>query len=247
LGKLPEQAAPKMESNEFDGAFKKKAPPRASRRRQAATDADEDPDKLSSVPTGSAVKEKPDAPSKGWGDMDGGDEPAKPAPSRRRRAADKNDDDDDDKPAPTMQSIGRMDDEEDEGGMSYIPDLEDEEEQISLQVAQAPSLKSSRVQTIMELDEEIDMALPSTSEIGVDLSVLQSYLMPQEQVAEEDEPWDFEHELQTIASAMQIEQEEREGDTIRGMIASPPKKKKEPATEGSGSGSSSAPMGRTRG
>ena len=43
--------------------------------------------------------------------------------------------------------------DDDDGPSSFIPDLEDEEEQLTLTVAQAPSLKSSRVQTIQELDE----------------------------------------------------------------------------------------------
>ena len=50
-----------------------------------------------------------------------------------------------------------------------------------LQVAEAPSLKSSRVQTLRELDLEIDRALPPASEIGVDLSALMRFLTPQEQ------------------------------------------------------------------
>jgi len=212
-----------MESNEFDGAFKKKPPPRAPRRRQAAADEDLE----SSVPTAAANKKS------GWGDSPEGGEKA--PVSRRRRAADKDDDDDDGDSQPvTTQSIAHMDDADDDEGMTYIPDLEDEEEQIGLAVAVAPALKSSRVQTITELDEEIDMALPSTSEIGVDLSVLQSYLMPQEQVQEEDVPWDFEHELQMIASEMQQEQEQREGSVLPGM-QSPSKKKKEKAAAGSSS------------
>jgi len=68
------------------------------------------------------------------------------------------------------------------------------------------------------------MALPSTSEIGVDLSVLQQFLTPQEQVQEEDEPWNFEHELQTLASELQREEEEKESTNLPGQ-ASPKRKK----------------------
>ena len=108
--------------------------------------------------------------------------------------------------------------DDDDGPSSFIPDLEDEEEQLTLTVAQAPSLKSSRVQTIQELDEEIDMTLPSTSEIGVDLSVLQSFLTPQQQVLEEDVPWNFNLE--------------RESATLPGQT-SPKKKKAESFAAGS--------------
>ena len=92
-------------------------------------------------------------------------------------------------------------------------------EDLGKQLAVAPSHKTSRVQTIMELDEEIDMALPSTSEVGVDLSVLQSFLTPQEHVQEDDVPWDVEHELQTIASEITKESELREGNTLPGQVS----------------------------
>lgn len=60
-----------------------------------------------------------------------------------------------------------------------IPDLDEEQaEDITRQVAEAPSLKSSRVQTLKELDQEIDRALPPASEIGVDLSALMRFLTP---------------------------------------------------------------------
>lgn len=210
-----------MESNEFDGAFKKKPPPRAPRRRQAAED--EDPD--SSVPVANANAAN-GAKKSGWGDSGGEEGSSVPAPRPgRRRAAD--DDDDDDAASTTAPTqIGHINDDDDEGTTAYIPDLEDEEANISLQVAVAPSHKSSRVQTIMELDQEIDMALPSTSEIGVDLSVLQSFLIPQEQVQEEDEPWNFEHELQTLASELQREQDERESTNLPGQ-SSPKRKAKD--------------------
>jgi len=203
-----------MESSDFDGAFKKRPPPRAARRRQAAPD--EDPD--SSVPTAAAGGAK----KSGWGDEDGGAPPKVAPTSRRRRAAD---DDEEDEPVSTSQLAHMGDAADDDDTTAYIPDLEDEEEDRARLVAQAPSLKSSRVLTIIELDEEIDMTLPSTSEIGVDLSVLQSYLMPQEQVREDDVPWDFEHELQSIASEMQREQEERESATLPGQAPTPKKKK----------------------
>ena len=144
----------------------------------------------------------------------------------RWRAAD--DDDEPQQEAPTHHHIASMDD--DDSAPAFIPDLEDEEEDLGRQVAVAPSLKSSRVQTIMELDEEIDMALPSSSEMGVDLSVLQSFLTPQERCQEEDVPWDVEHELQTIASEMTVEREEREGNVLPGSV-SPKKKKAQPASD----------------
>lgn len=135
---------------------------------------------------------------------------------------------------PERQQIGSMDDDDDDG-MNFIPDLEDEEADLGSKVAVAPSLKSSRVQTIAELDAAIDMALPSSESVGgIDLSVLQAYLTPQEQVQEEDVPWDVEHELQMIASEMQKEAEERDGSTMPGH-ASPQSKKTKSAAGASSS------------
>jgi len=208
-----------MESNEFDGAFKRKAPPRAPRRRQAAED--EDPE--SSVPTaGGGGKEG--VKKSGWGDSPGGGDDtggAAPVP-RRRRSVDAEEEETSAEPKVSQHAIASIGD--DEEPTAFIPDLEDEEADLGGKVAVAPSLKSSRVQTIDELDEEIDMALPSASEVGVDLSVLQSFLTPQEQVQEEEDvPWDFEHELQTIGSELRKEAELREGTNLPGQ-ASPKRK-----------------------
>ena len=167
----------------------------------------------------------------GWGDSPGKGAGEKPAPvSRRRRQADKIAEDEDSQNTfpGTTQSIVHIDeDDADDGPASFIPDLENEEEQLGLKVVVAPTLNTSRVQTIAELDAEIDMALPSSNESGVDLSVLQAYLTPQEQVLEEDVPWDFEHELQTIASELQREREERAGNGL--AVKDSPKKN--PLTE----------------
>ena len=161
-----------------------------------------------------------DSPGRPGGDGDG-DAPAEGRRGRRRAA---DDDDEQVEEAPTRHNIASMDDPDEE--TTFIPDLEDEEEDLGKQVAVAPSLKSSRVQTIAELDEEIDMALPSSSEVGVDLAVLQSFLTPQEHCLEEDVPWDVEHELQMIASEMTKEHEEREGNVLPGQVS--PKRKKAP-------------------
>jgi hypothetical protein len=172
------------------------------------------------------------AAKSGWGDSptkDAAEDSAKKVPKGRRRGggADESTAVEAPESPPTRQQVAHMQEEED-GPMAYIPDLDDEEEALTLQVAVAPSHASSRVPTIAELNEEIDMALPATNEIGVDLSVLQAYLMPQEQLEEEDVAWDVEHELQTLASELQREQEERDGTVLPGQ-ASPAKRKPKPA------------------
>ena len=75
-------------------------------------------------------------------------------------------------------------------------------------MAEPAKLKSSRVQTISELDKDMDRALPPASEIGLDLGALIGFLSPQEHVQEEDEPWDYEQELSKLASQMAQEAED---------------------------------------
>jgi len=183
-----------MESNEFDGAFKKKEFTRPPRRRAVKDDGPED----ESVPAPVAGSKK------GWGESEDSESngPSAQAPPRRRRSVE------DETETGSMTTIrNQHDDDGSDTETPIIPDLEDEQEDMARQVAAAPCLKSSRVQSIKELDEAIDMALPSAGEIGVDLGVLQAYLTPQEHVVEDDSPWDFDIELQQLASDMAQEQE----------------------------------------
>ena len=182
------------------------------------------------MPTAAAAAGK----KSGWGDSPGGagsgetNENAAPQGRRRRQAADTEEEQEEETTAPTRHQIESIEDNE---APAFIPDLEDAEEDLGLQVANAPTLKTSRVPTIMELDEEIDMALPSSSEVGVDLSVLQSFLTPQEHCQEDDVAWDVGHELQMIASEMTKEQEAREGNVLPGQMSPPSKKKAQPAQD----------------
>lgn len=200
-----------MESNEFEGAFKKKAPPRAARRRRQ-TDDEEPQESEEPAPAG--------AKKSGWGDAvdESGEESGVAAPvvPRRRRGLDGDSDSankHNDTTTSNKHEIPEIDGDDDNVA-ALIPDLEDEQEDMARQVAEAPSLTKSRVQSIKELDDAIDMALPSTNEIGVDLSVLQSFLYPQEQVMQvgEDVTWDFQFELQALASEMQREKEAHNGE-----------------------------------
>ena len=88
------------------------------------------------MPVGGAKKS-------GWGDMDGGGEAAPTAPApRRRRAADEEDD------APQETKISHNpkhdQDSDDDGPAMMIPDLDEEQaEDITRQVAEAPSLNGA--------------------------------------------------------------------------------------------------------
>lgn len=175
--------------DDFDGAFKQRGA-RPGRRRKEETFAEDAQDDQ-------AFDENENAPApkktSGWG----ADVAApKPKPSRRRAKQSEQ------RPTEADQATGAraraLDDDDDDA--AFIPDLENAEEDFAKQVASAPGLKTSRVQTIDELDGEIDYSLPSTHELGIDLGVLHSYLVPPKCLHEEDAPWDVERELHKIAA-----------------------------------------------
>lgn len=94
-----------------------------------------------------------------------------------------------------------------------IPELETEaEEDITRQVADVPKYRSNRVQTIKELDDESQIALPTNSDREIDFSLLTSVLCSLEQVREDDEVWDPDRLLAEVASDLNLEKEAMEKD-----------------------------------
>jgi len=94
-----------------------------------------------------------------------------------------------------------------------IPELENEaEEDITRQVAAVPKYRSNRVQTIKELDEESQIALPTNSDREIDFSLLTSVLCSLDQVREDDEVWDPDRLLAEVASDLNLEKEAMEKD-----------------------------------
>jgi len=194
-----------MESNEFDGAFKPKEfrPPR---RRRVVDDAAEEE---SSSPTPAPAA----GSKKGWGENDDMDDEAGSAPAIRRGRPRFEE-------AKEPGKRNQHDDNDDDGDIPIIPDLEDETDTVARQVASAPSLKTSRIQTIEQLNRAIDTALPSAGEVGVDLGVLQAYLLPQEQLRENtDEVWDFDTEMRKLMSELQVRTGSRRWYSGRHQVA----------------------------
>ena len=116
------------------------------------------------------------AKKSGWGDSPTKEPEGNVAPSRRRRGAKEE--------APTEEqpkNVHSMDDDDDEPAQ-FIPDLEDETENLAMQVAAPSTVQTARLPTLEELNRAIEVGLPSTSEAGVNLAMLQAYLTPQDQV-----------------------------------------------------------------
>eukprot|EP01137_Pigoraptor_chileana_P016475 Opistho-2@5918 len=106
----------------------------------------------------------------------------------------------------------RSDDKRDsDDEMPVIPDLEQvQEEDLSTQIAAPPSVKMSRMATIRELDSDLSQQfgfLASASQDGVDLKLLTRVLASQAQIAEPDQPWDWDKTFTEISSELQAEQE----------------------------------------
>ena len=94
-----------------------------------------------------------------------------------------------------------------------IPDLEDDQarEDITQQVAAAPKNITRRVQSLAELEKDMQYALPAAN-TGLDLGLLTSALCPQTLVMEADERWEFSALLEVVSQELHTEQEAREAD-----------------------------------
>lgn len=92
--------------------------------------------------------------------------------------------------------------------ITEIPDLEEPAgEDITTQVAEAPNVRTTRVQNLQDLDKEIMFSLPSNVGDGIDLSILTMALSPQESLTETDSHWEVDQMFGDIASEVQLEQE----------------------------------------
>lgn len=71
-------------------------------------------------------------------------------------------------------------------------------------VAEAPKNIARKVQTMRELDTESKYSVPSAA-AGVDLTLLTTALSPANAVAEEDDEWEFDALLQSVAQDIQAD------------------------------------------
>lgn len=93
--------------------------------------------------------------------------------------------------------------------ITEIPDLEEEprEADLTSAVAEAPNVRSTRIQALQDLDQQILFQLPSAMGDGIDLSLLTSALSPQLNVAEPDQLWEFDQMFADVSSEMLAEME----------------------------------------
>ncbi|TMW59662.1 hypothetical protein Poli38472_004731 [Pythium oligandrum] len=105
-----------------------------------------------------------------------------------------------------------FDDDQESTDIVEIPDLEEEEREqdITMQIADAPKNTTRSVQSLKELDRDIKFSLPTTVAFGVDLSLLTSCLCPEKAVIESDETWNFDGLLNEVSQEMQKDLDEKE-------------------------------------
>ncbi|KAM6961430.1 intraflagellar transport protein 43 homolog [Aplochiton taeniatus] len=96
------------------------------------------------------------------------------------------------------------DDEED---IPVIPDLdEQQEEDLTTQVAAPPSVQVNRVMTYRDLDNDLmKYSAFQTLDGEIDLKLLTKVLAPEHEVREEDVCWDWDHLFTEVSSELQSE------------------------------------------
>jgi len=105
-------------------------------------------------------------------------------------------------------------DDNDNDEIIVIPDLDEDGADADHRVAHAPRNITRRIPTLSELENEAEAAMPTPYIEGLDLSVLQSSLVPLELVKENDVGWTFESLLSEVT------------DDINGTHQPQPKAKK---------------------
>ncbi|XP_020626197.1 intraflagellar transport protein 43 homolog A-like isoform X2 [Orbicella faveolata] len=100
--------------------------------------------------------------------------------------------------------------DDDDGDIPVIPDLEDvQEEDMMTQIAAPPSVQVNRVATYKELDSyfQKQSALFNVNLLDgeIDLKLLTNVLSPETEVFEEDKPWDWDRLFTEVASELQTE------------------------------------------
>lgn len=108
--------------------------------------------------------------------------------------------------------------DDDDGDIPVIPDLEDvQEEDMMTQIAAPPSVQVNRVATYKELDSyfQKQSALFNVNLLDgeIDLKLLTNVLSPETEVFEEDKRWDWDRLFTEVASELQSEWDQAGGKT----------------------------------
>lgn len=204
-----------------------RGPPRAGRRKMNNMMSDPEPP----VPQREHVDDDSDRPSpppaskSGWGVSDeGSSEPPQAFSGVSRRKAQQQQMQDTSSGIDGGPSRRKHDEPDEIDGILEIPELDaDNDEDITRQVAAPPKLRSNRVQTIKELDHDIQFTLPTNNDKEIDLSLLTACLCSAEQVAEPQVLWEMDSLLAEVASEInqEVESLEKDKDGAEGESSEP--------------------------
>ncbi|KAM8833597.1 intraflagellar transport protein 43 homolog isoform 1-T1 [Synchiropus picturatus] len=103
---------------------------------------------------------------------------------------------------------------DDEGDIPVIPDLEEvQEEDLTMQVAEPPSVQVNRVMTYRDLDNDLKYySAFQTLDGEIDLKLLTKVLAPEHEVKEEDVRWDWDHLFTEVSSELLMEWDQGENE-----------------------------------
>ncbi|KAM9354802.1 LOW QUALITY PROTEIN: intraflagellar transport protein 43 homolog A-like [Pholidichthys leucotaenia] len=102
---------------------------------------------------------------------------------------------------------------DDEGDIPVIPDLEEVEEDLTMQIVAPPSIQLNRVMTYQDLDNDLKYySAFQTLDGEIDLKLLTKVLAPEQEVKEEDVRWDWDHLFTDVSSELMNEWEQGESE-----------------------------------
>ena len=160
----------------------------------------------------------PPKPSSGWGDTPSEGKTSGGRSSRGRRDRSARNDSSNQESSSSSSSSGRrkgrnyFDDDGSDDEIPTIPDLEEEEEEMTLlevQIANAPKNVDRRTVNLRDLTSEVKHLLPEQGK-GVDLSLLTATLCPQEICVEQDVEWRFDSLFEQTCQDIHAEEEATE-------------------------------------
>jgi len=110
------------------------------------------------------------------------------------------------------ESPKRRDDSDDD--IPVIPDLDDvQEEDMATQIAAPPSVQVNRVATYRELDNDLlKHSQLLTLDNDIDLKLLTKVLSAEQDVMEDDKPWDWDLLFTEVSSELQTEWDQQSAE-----------------------------------
>jgi len=106
-------------------------------------------------------------------------------------------------------------DDDDNGDIPVIPNLEEvQEEDMTQKIALAPQVQVNKVATFRDLDQDLlKHSAFTTLDNEIDLKLLAKVLSPETEIQESDSHWDWNHLFTEVSSELRAEWDKAEGKT----------------------------------